>query len=583
MANRYAVASGNYSNPAIWDNGAVPLSGDNVYANGFIIVVDQNITANIISNGVSTVRVPDIATPIMTSDISPSGIVFSSGFIALRDPYFAFDQNSSTYYQSTGSSTGILGYQYPIGKIIKRYFIRGGTSNGGPRSWTFEGSNDGITYTILETVVLALSTFTNPYTSGILANSTSYLYYRINVTMVANPGQNVTISEFEMTESTGTVLGNTNGGIFNHTSGGFTINTTNLFSNASNLLTYNHTSGVNTLNVTNNVTFNFVGVITITSGNVDITIPSITTLNQPFVGGLIKNGMEILNFIGNIFAITTSSVNYAFQLNSGIVNMTGNVTGAPAANGALVGIVLAGATLTITGNVNGGSLTTTGTGAHAISQSSGNLTIIGNVTTVGGLGAAHGVNQSGGNLTVIGSITGGTGDLGLGVSSSTFGNITVTGTITSGTTNVGLFSSNRGATVNISGPLVNINGFAALYAPKYFITSPSTTITTQSSIGVNNIFYNDTSVLDALLASNVRDGISFGLGGSLTGTLKVPLPSQVVVGVETDNTVGTWALIPEDFWNYLTSNTFASGSMGDRMKNVSTVASTGAQIASYSV
>ena len=50
MAVRFAVASGNWSNPAIWDNGAVPVAGDDVYANGFNVTINQNINQNISQN-----------------------------------------------------------------------------------------------------------------------------------------------------------------------------------------------------------------------------------------------------------------------------------------------------------------------------------------------------------------------------------------------------------------------------------------------------------------------------------------------------------------------------------------------------
>ena len=43
MANRYAVASGNWSNAATWDGGTLPTSADDVYANNFAVTVDQNI------------------------------------------------------------------------------------------------------------------------------------------------------------------------------------------------------------------------------------------------------------------------------------------------------------------------------------------------------------------------------------------------------------------------------------------------------------------------------------------------------------------------------------------------------------
>lgn len=39
--------------------------------------------------------------------------------------------------------------------------------------------------------------------------------------------------------------------------------------------------------------------------------------------------------------------------------------------------------------------------------------------------------------------------------------------------------------------------------------------------------------------SNVRSGITFGIGGELVGTCAVPLPAQVAPGVPIDNTIGT--------------------------------------------
>ena len=46
MANRYAVASGNWSNTTIWDGGTLPASNDIVRPNGFTVVIDQDITVS---------------------------------------------------------------------------------------------------------------------------------------------------------------------------------------------------------------------------------------------------------------------------------------------------------------------------------------------------------------------------------------------------------------------------------------------------------------------------------------------------------------------------------------------------------
>jgi hypothetical protein len=42
-------------------------------------------------------------------------------------------------------------------------------------------------------------------------------------------------------------------------------------------------------------------------------------------------------------------------------------------------------------------------------------------------------------------------------------------------------------------------------------------------------------------------------------------------------------MTPADFWNYLISSGFTADSIGDRLQNASTVATTGGQIASYNI
>lgn len=50
MANRYAVATGNWSNTATWDGGTLPGAGDDVRSNGFTVTIDQSITVLSITN-----------------------------------------------------------------------------------------------------------------------------------------------------------------------------------------------------------------------------------------------------------------------------------------------------------------------------------------------------------------------------------------------------------------------------------------------------------------------------------------------------------------------------------------------------
>ena len=47
MANRYAVATGNWSSLATWDGGvSLPTTGDIVRPNGFTVTIDQDITVS---------------------------------------------------------------------------------------------------------------------------------------------------------------------------------------------------------------------------------------------------------------------------------------------------------------------------------------------------------------------------------------------------------------------------------------------------------------------------------------------------------------------------------------------------------
>lgn len=54
MANRYAVATGNWSNPATWDGGTLPTLGDVVRPNGFTVTIDQSINVNTLTNTSNT-------------------------------------------------------------------------------------------------------------------------------------------------------------------------------------------------------------------------------------------------------------------------------------------------------------------------------------------------------------------------------------------------------------------------------------------------------------------------------------------------------------------------------------------------
>ena len=573
MATRFAVATGNFSSGATWDNGAVPTSSDDVYANNRTVTIDGTYTVQTIRNTVSPVLVPDIATPAMTSNVTPSGIAFASSVGASNFAWNAFSQDgATTYWQSSVVNTGILGYQFTSGKIIKRYSIKmiGTATNSYPTAWTFQGSNDGTTYTTLETVSGASIPLGGNYTSGILANTTSYTYYRINITAVGTLGTGPSIVEFEMTESTGTVLGVTAGGQFIYANGG------NLTCTASTGIIVGIAS-VPVLEMTlaspNIGTFNG-SVLTLTNTTNYIAIRNSSTgtlnLNGNYnIDGSAGNRVIISHSstgITNIISPTISST-VASGGTGAVVNMTGN------------GIV------NITGDVSGSNTSGAISGSPILSNI-GTLNITGNTT--GATSAA--VFLTGAvNYTQIGNVNASTVQPAI-YNQTAAATISVTGIVTAGSSSPAIYSAfalasgyGSGTFVKVSGNVVNTSNIMAIVAPRVTIDTATSSWLFQISTGGNRTLYAAGVALGNPATTNVRFGTTYGASSELTGTLRVPSAANVLSGVLTDNTTGTLLMTPADFWNYLIASGFTANSIGDRLQNVSTVATTGGQIASYNI
>jgi hypothetical protein len=574
MPTRFAVATGNFSNGATWDNGAVPTSADDVYANNFTVTINGTYTVQTIRNTVSPLLVPNIATPAMTSNTTPSGTVFASSITGVNVAWNAFsqDNNFSTVWQSGTANTGILGYQFTSGKIIKRYIIKGYSLSaaGNPTAWTFQGSNDGTTYTTLETVTGASIPTNGNYTSGILANTTSYLYYRINITAVTTLGTAPYISEFEMTESTGTVLGGVANGQFIYANGG------NLTCTATQAIVVGGALAPLEMNLASPNTATFNGNVTGMSNSFStvIRLSGTGTLNcngNYNIDGGGAGGRSIIivaaggtvNIVGDLTSSMTSGGFGTYALNvagsGAVVNITGNVTGpAFAAGGFSTLLSQTAATINITGNV-------LGSGTQAVTLAGATiLNIIGNVTasaTQPGITNA----TTAATISVTGIITAGTG------APAIYAGFTLTSGYASGTY------------VKVSGNVVNSTNNMAIVAPRVTIDTNTSSWLFQISTGGNRILYAAGVALGNPATNNVRFGTTYGASSELTGTLRVPSPSNVLSGVLTDNTTGTLLMTPADFWNYLISSGFTANSIGDRLQNASTVATTGGQIASYNI
>lgn len=335
-----------------------------------------------------------------------------------------------------------------------------------------------------------------------------------------------------------------------------------------------------------------------------------------------------LNINGNIVAGSVSSAQGASNLSSGILNIVGNVTGGVAqntygvsntANGVITvtGVVTGGTinasaeglrnsgsgtvnitgsvlgtiapaarnessgTINITGNTTGGS-STSGHGAQ--NQSTGTMTITGNVTGGSIAGVFGAFNGSTGTLTIVGSATG--SSLSVGASNGSTGILNVTRAVGNGwgIGTVGI-NSNVGVNSAAAGSQTRVEEFefGALGQSPVSGAVSTPDLTTNVCL-VHRLSSTKKTLVDQAASANfpavgnVRSGTTFN-NGNLVGTLAVPLPSQVAVGIATDNTVGTAALSPSDVWNALTSGMTTSGSIGARLKNASTLDSTGQQLA----
>lgn len=135
----------------------------------------------------------DTIIPTMTSATTPKGVASASTYLPEVYPYLAFDGNgsSSNAWATNAVKTGWLKYQFENSKCITNYKIlpvptATFVTTRSPVSWTFEGSNDDISWTILDTRTAQTSWSTGTYKSYSFTNTTNYLYYRINIT--ANGG-----------------------------------------------------------------------------------------------------------------------------------------------------------------------------------------------------------------------------------------------------------------------------------------------------------------------------------------------------------------------------------------------------------
>jgi len=273
--------------------------------------------------------------------------------------------------------------------------------------------------------------------------------------------------------------------------------------------------------------------------NVDVTCGSITTAAT---GGSAGGGFTLgagRTITCDVTAGTTICVVLsAVGAESFIV---GNVLGGGSTSAYGVDISSSGV-LSVTGNVTGGS----GSNSYAIRNSSGVLSVTGNVT--GGSGSNSYAIVNGLRSTIItGDVTGGSGSATSGGVFNGTGTVWITGNITATTAvgGLGLLSATTGlCIINSSALTASVNGNVAVAATRLLIHDSSTmehTYRTDNSgaPGVARSLYTGGTNLGQPVEADVRYATTFGASTEYTGSLRVPDPAYVNAGVLTDATVGT--------------------------------------------
>jgi hypothetical protein len=150
-------------------------------------------------------------TPILTSNISNSDFLVNCSSVwstnGAYEAYKAFDNYTNSYWSPTGL-TGWLQCKFVTqARIVTRYRIDS-ISSYSPKSWTFEGSNDGTNWTILDNVV-------NNSTFDVLIkdiyNNIKYNYYKINIS-ASNSGSYIYINELKLYENSNYYIRSLSGG-----------------------------------------------------------------------------------------------------------------------------------------------------------------------------------------------------------------------------------------------------------------------------------------------------------------------------------------------------------------------------------
>lgn len=284
--------------------------------------------------------------------------------------------------------------------------------------------------------------------------------------------------------------------------------------------------------------------------------------------GINHTGSGTINITGDQDT-SDSPGNYDIQLassnNNGVVNLTGNIT-ANSVSANVVSIYVTAGTLNITGNIYGkdANVATSDT-STIVSMAGSNATV--NIIGIAYAGiSGHCVRSTAGTCTIKKAVGG------------PFGVTAVTGQRYNTYAFLGTGSTSKCIVEEVE---VGQQGNFPIAGPMFMSGDPTKDkikFRNKDDYNVMTTFIDPlSSALTYPLSSDVRFGVSYA-AGNLTGSCYVPSPSSVSYNIPVDNTVGQVVLSINDLLNFDVTE-IGTNSIWKRLKNCSTVASTGNQMA----
>jgi hypothetical protein len=246
MANRRAIATGNWSNPAIWDGGvSLPDVGDNVYSNTFTVTIDQDVTVVLISNQASAPAVAGggfilNASRTLTANATGASILTFAANSPATANYIGNPLCIGNGWAIRHTGTGTLNFTGNIlqaGSDARGYYFDGaGTCNhvgnntvsangsvgfgGNNVAWTVNSTgtmscagNAGNTYNVQGGTLSTLNHVGDVYNSSTATNSYS-IYGGTSVTITGNVYGSNNAASYAVYNSNASAIYTLNGGLY---------------------------------------------------------------------------------------------------------------------------------------------------------------------------------------------------------------------------------------------------------------------------------------------------------------------------------------------------------------------------------